>query len=100
MIKSGEIEVDRHSRSLAPARPLASDVLRGGRAREEMSLVSSFRRLASCATESAGAGPGEPRRRPMAAAAEAGAGEDCPPLPSHAKNCEMWRAVGPTSMTE
>src|SRR5712671_2247236 len=38
MIKSEETEVDRQPRSLAPARPLASEILRDGRAREEMPL--------------------------------------------------------------
>src|SRR5216683_8202918 len=36
MIKSEETEINRHPRSLAPARPLASDVLRGGRARRDV----------------------------------------------------------------
>ncbi len=39
MIESEETKVNRHPRSLAPARPLASGRLRDGRAREEMSLV-------------------------------------------------------------
>jgi hypothetical protein len=43
MIKSEETKVNSHPQSLAPARPLAFQVLRGGRA-GEMSLVLGFRR--------------------------------------------------------
>jgi len=38
VIKSEETEVNCHPRSLAPARPLASEVLRDRRAREETSI--------------------------------------------------------------
>src|ERR1700730_4220008 len=49
MVRSDETEVKRHPRSLAPARPLASEVLRDGQDRErdvigfELSPVSVFR---------------------------------------------------------
>ena len=44
MIKSEEIMVNSHRPSLAPARPLAYQVLRDGRAREEMSALWYRRR--------------------------------------------------------
>ena len=74
MIKSEETEVDRHPRSLAPARPLASEVCETGEPEKRRSLVSSFRRLAYCATESAGSGPAALRRSPMRRAEEAVSG--------------------------
>src|SRR5713226_3276282 len=44
MIKGEETEVNSHRPSLAPARPLAYQVLRDGRAREEMSALWYRRR--------------------------------------------------------
>jgi len=44
MIKGEETKVDSHRPSLAPARPLAYQVLRDGRAREEMSALWYRRR--------------------------------------------------------
>jgi hypothetical protein len=74
MSKSEATDVDRLSRYPAPARPPASQYLRDGRAREETSLVSSFRRLASCFTESAGSGQAERRKWPMRRGAVAESG--------------------------
>src|SRR5258708_38027586 len=91
MSKSGATEVNRDSQSPAPARPPASPCLRDGRAREETSLVSSFRRLASCVTESAGSGEGGRRRWRGRTAGEEGAGEVCAsPAPAGNK----WGSVG------
>src|SRR5260370_29569098 len=44
MIKGEETKVNSHRPSLAPARPLAYQVLRDGRAREEMSALWYRRR--------------------------------------------------------
>src|SRR5258708_23186468 len=76
MSKSEATDVDRLSRY--PARPPASQYLRDGQAREETSLVSSFRRLASCFTESAGSGQAERRKMAMRRGAVGGAGGGCP----------------------
>ncbi len=69
MIKSEESKLNRHRRS--PARPLVSQILRDGRARELMPWVSGFRRLASCIRESEW-DPGEVERRrwPLRTAAD------------------------------
>src|SRR5258708_26634507 len=74
MIKGEETMVNSHRPSLAPARPPAYQILRDGRTREETSLVSSFRRLAYCATESAGLGEAQTRIRPQRKAAAGGLG--------------------------
>ena len=78
MIKSEETEVNRQPRSLAPARPLASEVLRDGRAREEMSWVSSFRRLAPLRYGIGGLGTGATSQIAPAQGGKGGVGMSSP----------------------